>query len=443
MSTKIQYLNASQFEDQVLHADVPVVVDFYSTECPPCEALASKYDALAELYGDDIRFVKIFRQENRELALELGVSSSPTVLFYQEGVRVGETLAGGIKRAELVRNLDALLSTERSAQVHASQRPSRTECDVLILGAGPAGLTAALYLAQARFKTIVVDRALAGGNVALTHQVSNFPGFVEPQPGYMLAHHMTEQAKAAGAEFRLAVEVTDVDVTGRSVTLDGLETIRARKVILATGSSPRPLNVPGEREYRGRGISYCATCDAKYYQDKHVVVVGGGNSAVEEALFIAKFASRITVIHQLSHFQANKQAQERLLSIDKVEVLFEHEPREFVRVGDTVGRVKVQNLETGELKDLACHGVFIFAGMQPNLELFEDEFALDGFGYIQTTQGQHTSRPDWFAIGDVASKRYRQITTAVSDGTVAAMAIAQELESEENAVLSAPRYQRE
>lgn len=443
MSTMIQYLDASQFEAQVIQSDRPVVVDFYSTDCPPCEALASKYDGLSELYGNDIRFVKIFRQENRELATMLGIHSSPTVLFFQDGVRVGDTLSGGIKRSDMVRNLDALLPPERSALLHAAETPFTTDCDVLILGAGPAGLTAGLYLAQARYRTIVVDRALSGGNIALTHQVSNFPGFVEPQPGYMLAHHMSEQAKAAGVEFRLAVDVTDVDLAGKSVTLDGLETVRARKVIVATGSSPRPLDVPGELEYRGRGISYCATCDAKYYQDKHVVVIGGGNSALEEALFIAKFASRITIVHQLSHFQANKQAQERVLAHEAIDVLFEHEPREFVQVGATVGLVRVQDLETGDMKQIACDGVFIFAGMQPNLALFEGAFALDAFGYVQTTQGQHTSRADWFAVGDVANKRYRQITTAVSDGTVAAMAIAQELEAEEIALAVGPRCHRE
>lgn len=430
MSDKILHLDADQYEAQVLRSEKPVIVDWYSTECPPCEALAAKYEALAEIYGDDVRFVKIFRQGHRELATQLGVTSSPTVLFYQDGRLVGDRLSGGVKRRELERNLEALLSPDRARELRGRRQPVMTDCDVLILGAGPAGLTAGIYLAQARYKTIVVDRALAGGNVAVTHQVSNFPGFIEPQPGHMLAHYMSEQAKAAGVDFRLAVDVTEVDVAGRRIVIDGLETIRARKIIVATGSSPRPLGVPGEREYRGKGISYCATCDAKYYQDQHVVVIGGGNSAIEEALFISKFASRLTIVHQFDRLQANQQAQEKAFAHEKISFLFQHEPRAFISAGGTVGKVRVEDLKSGELKELDCDGVFIFAGMQPNLELFADAFELDAFGYLQTSGEQRTSRPHWFAIGDVATKRFRQITTATGDGTVAAMAIAHELEAE-------------
>ncbi len=430
MDDKILHLDADRYEELVLMADKPVVVDFYSTECPPCEALAAKYESVAELYGDDVRFVKVFRQGNRELATSMGIATSPTVIFYRNGERVGDRLTGGIKRTDLERNVAALLPPERAATLGARKERSITDCDVLILGAGPAGLTAGLYLAQARFKTIVVDRALAGGNMALTHSVSNFPGFVEPQPGYLLAHNMQEQAKRAGVEFRLAVDLTRIDLGAREVEIDGIETIRARKVIVATGSSPRPLGVRGEQEYRGRGISYCATCDAKYYQDKDVIVIGGGNSAIEEALFIAKFARSITVVHQFDHLQANKVAQERAFANEKLRFVWEHEPREFVGVGNTVGQVVVEDLKTGTHTTLACDGVFIFAGMLPNLEAFEGRFDLDEWGYAAVTPEMRTSLADVYAVGDVRGKRFRQMTTAVSDGTVAAMAIAQELDAQ-------------
>jgi thioredoxin reductase (NADPH) len=428
MAEKITYINAAQYEDEVIRGD-KVVVDFYSTECPPCEALASKYEGLSELYGDDVKFIKIFRQENRELAESLGITSSPTVLFYDRGKQVGDTLNGGIKRADLVKNLDALLPEERTVDIKQKIMPQHTSCDVLILGGGPAGLTAGIYSAQALLDTIVVDVALPGGWVTTTHQVSNYPGFIDPIQGFMLSHQMTEHAKQAGVKFRPAVDVSSVDLDKKEIVVDGFETITAKKIIIATGSSPRPLGVKGEKEYRGKGISYCATCDAKYYEDRDVIVIGGGNSAIEESLFISKFARRITIVHQFDQLQANKMLQEKILNHDKVDFIWEHEPREFVKNGDSVNEVVVEELKTGKMKTLGCDGVFIFAGTQPNLELFNGDFSLDQWGYVETDDDMHSSIPDVFVVGDIRSKKYRQITTAVSDGTIAAMAIAKELES--------------
>jgi thioredoxin reductase (NADPH) len=426
-SERILHVEADRFEEVVLNADRPVVVDFYSTECPPCEALAAKFEGLADVYGEDVRFVKIYRQGNRALSESLGVASSPTLLFYRDGLMVGDRLTGGIRRADVQRNLQLLLAPGRAAVLAAKVPRISTECDVLVIGAGPAGLTAGIYAAQARFKTIVIDRALPGGNLSITHQVSNFPGFIEPQPGYLLAHYMAEQSVKAGVEHRSAVDLTRVDLVAKEVEIDGVETIRARRIIVATGSSPRPIGVKGESEYRGRGISYCATCDAKYYQDKHVVVIGGGNSAVEESLFIAKFASRITVVHQFDKLQANRVAQESLFANPKVGFMFQHEPREFVAQGSTVGEVVVEDLRTKELHRIACDGVFIFAGMRPNLEPFGEAFELDDFGYVKVKEDMRTNVPGVFAAGDVRSKQFRQMTTAVSDGTIAAMAITREL----------------
>lgn len=427
MSEPITTIDADQFDSAVLAASRPVVVDFFSTECPPCDALASKYEALARLYGEDVTFIKIFRQGNRPLAESLGVTASPTLLFYRDGQEVGRRLTGGIKRSDIEQELHALLPKGRVEAIRARIPRVETECDVAILGAGPAGLTAAIYSAQAKLRTIVIDRALAGGNLTVTHKVSNFPGFPEPQPGFMLAHQMLQHALNAGAEMRQAVDVTRVDLDGRAIVIDGVETIRARKIIVATGSSPRPLGVEGEREYKGKGISYCATCDAKYYEGKHVVVIGGGNSAIEEALFISKFAARITVVHQFAELQANKQAQEAAFANDKIEFVFEHEPRVFVPHGKTIGAVQIEDLRTGERSTIGCDGVFVFAGMQPNLEPFNGELDRDEFGYIRVDEQMHTNVADVFAAGDIRSKMYRQMTTAVSDGTIAAMTIAREL----------------
>jgi len=434
MHTHIQEINAAEYES-VVHTNGSVVLDFYSTECPPCEALAAKFEPLSEIYGEDVKFVKIFRQGNKELAQKLGVSSSPTLIFFKDGKETGKRLSGGIKRAEIVENLETMLSPNRATQLRDSIPQTQTECDVLVLGGGPAGLAAAIYTAQAKLKTIVVDRDLPGGQVKTTHLVSNYPGFSEPISGYMLMHHMSEQTKAAGAEFRVAVDVTRTNCAAGEVVIDGVETIKAKKIILATGSSPRVIGVKGEREYKGQGVSYCATCDAKYYEGKHVVVIGGGNSAIEESLFITKFAERVTVVHQFDKLQANKTAQEKAFANPKISFMFEHEPREFVKEGQGVRKVIAENLKTKELVTIDCDGVFVFAGMNPNLEEFKDKFQLDSWGYIVTDRQFHTSIKNVFAVGDVASKQYRQITTAVSDGTIAAMALTREIE-EESAVVA-------
>ncbi|OGS18166.1 MAG: hypothetical protein A2219_03240 [Elusimicrobia bacterium RIFOXYA2_FULL_50_26] len=428
MTEKITYINAKEFETAVLKAE-RAVVDFYSTECPPCEALSSKYDSLSELYGDDIKFIKIFRQENRELAESLGVKSSPTVLFFTNGKQAQERFTGAVKRADIVKNLNAMLAPGRAREIASKTVAVQTECDLAILGAGPAGLTAAIYAAQAKLKTMVIDTALSGGQVAFTHQVSNFPGFAQPVAGYELMHFMTEQAKAAGAIFRFAVDVTSVSLANKTIVIDSYETITAKKVIVATGASPRPLGVRGEKEYRGHGISYCATCDAKYYQDKDVIVIGGGNSAVEESLFISNFARTVTIIHQFDTLQANKTAQEKAFANPKIKFVFRHEPREFLKEGNNGMKVTVEDLATREMKTLSCDGVFIFAGMQPNTAIFKEKLETDEGGYILTDEAMHTDAADVFACGDVRSKQYRQITTAASDGTIASIRAAKEIEA--------------
>jgi len=423
----VREIVADDFEREVLSSDLPVVLDFYSTECPPCEALAPKFDGLAELYGQHVKFLKMFRQGNREFCERLNVRSSPTLAFFKGGQEVGERLIGAIRRSAIIETLDTLVSAQAAEQIHRAERPTTTEADLLILGGGPAGLTAGIYAAQAKLRVIVVDAGLGGGNLSVTHQISNFPGFPKPQPGFMLAHYLVEHAKAAGVELRLAAEVGDVHPETPSLLVDGLETIVAKKLLIATGSSPREIGVKGEREYKGKGISYCATCDAKYYDGKHVVVIGGGNSAVEEALFISKFASKITIVHQFAELQANKVAQAQAFADPKIEFVFEHEPREFIHDGKTVNRVIVEDLKTRELRELSCDGVFIFAGMKPNLDLFREAFALDAFGYLKVDENMRTNMPNVYAAGDIVSKRYRQMTTAVADGTIASIAVAREL----------------
>jgi len=419
-------ISAAEYEKEVLQGG-KVALDFYSTECPPCEALAPKFESLAELYGEDIKFIKIFRQENRELAEKLGVTGSPTVLFFKDGKEVGTRLAGGIKRSDLIDNLDLMLPGEKVNAIKSQIKPFTTECDVLVIGGGPGGLTAGLYLCQAKVNTVMVDIGLPGGQVSTTHQVSNYPGFIDPQPGFMLSHNMSEQTKQCGTIFKVSVDVTKVDLQKKEIVIDGVETIKAKKIILATGTSYNLLGIPGERELKGNGISYCATCDAKYFNDKEVVVIGGGNSAIEEADFISKFADKVTIVHQFDKLQANKQAQEKAFANKRINFIFEHEPRKFERIGDKM-HVTIEDLKTKEHKVLETDGVFIFIGMKPNTDMFAGSLETDTWGYIKTDEDKRTSLPDVYAVGDVASKKYRQITTAIADGTIAAISVTKELE---------------
>ncbi len=419
-------INAADFQQEVLNG-AKVVVDFYSTECPPCEALAPKFDAMAELYGEKIKFVKIFRQGNRELATELGVSSSPTLLFYDNGAQILDTISGGIKKSEMLERLDKMLTQAEVLEIKAKQKQTVSEYDVAILGGGPAGLTAGIYLGQAKIKTVLIDPALPGGYMGITHQVSNYPGFEKPQAGFMLAHYMSEQAKHSGIDFKVAVDISSVDLHKKEIVIDALETIRAKKIIIATGTTPNTMNAPGEKEFKGKGISYCATCDAKYFVDKEVTVIGGGNSAVEEALFITKFASKVTMIHQFDKLTANQTAIEQLQANDKITVMYEHEPRKFEKRDGKMITI-IEDLKTKETKELSADGVFVFIGFKSNVSVLGQTLPeMDSWGYIKTNADMQTNLPDIYAVGDIISKKYRQITTAVADGTIAAITISKEM----------------
>ena len=419
-------INSSEFEAEVLNGG-KVILDFYSTECPPCEALASKFEDLSGLYGNDIKFIKIFRQGNRELAEKLGVKSSPTLLFFDDGIEVGERLTGGIKRIDIIRNLDSLLTDEKVKIIKSQIKPTVSEFDVIILGAGPGGLTAGLYLCQSKINTVLIDIALPGGHVSTTHEVSNYPGFIEPQAGYLLSHNMSEQTKLCGTIYKVAVDITRVDLEKKEVIIDEYETVKAKKIAIATGTTPNLTGAPGEKELKGKGISYCATCDAKYFEGKEAVVIGGGNSAIEESEYITRFVSKLTIVHQFDKFTANKQAQDKVFNNPKISILFENEPRAFIREGDKI-ITEVENVKTKIRQKLVSDGVFIFIGMKPNIDLFKDKLELDKWGYIKTDEDMRTSIPGIYAVGDVISKKYRQITTAVADGTIAAMAIAKEMD---------------
>lgn len=419
-------INTNDFDREVLQSG-NVVLDFYSTECPPCEALASKFENLAGIYGKEIKFIKVFRQQNRELAEKLGVKSSPTLLFFSNGREAAGRLTGGIKRSDIIRNLDSMLPQEKVEKIKSQIKTAVSEYDVIVLGGGPGGLTAGLYLCQSKINTVLIDISLPGGQVSTTHEVSNYPGFIEPQAGFMLSHNMSEQTKLCGTVYKVAVDITRVDLDRKEVIIDEYETVRAKKLVIATGTTPNLTGAPGEKELKGKGISYCATCDGKYMDGKEVIVIGGGNSAVEESEYLTRFANKLTIIHQFDKLTANKKAQDKIFRNPRISVIYDHEPRAFIKEGDKIV-TEIENVKTGGRQKLSSDGVFIFIGMKPNIELFRNKLELDKWGYIKTDEDMRTSITGVYAVGDVISKKYRQITTAVADGTIAAMAIAKEMD---------------
>lgn len=291
--------------------------------------------------------------------------------------------------------------------------------DLAIIGGGPAGLTAGLYGARANLKTIIIEKGLYGGQMQNTLEIENYPGF-QSIGGPDLSEHMYQQALAVGCEWKYG-EVTKVQLEGQTKLIEvGGETIEARSVIIASGAQPRKLGVPGEKELSGRGVSYCATCDGAFYEDLDVVVVGGGDSAVEEGMFLTRYASSVTVIHRRDVLRAQPILQERAFANPKMKFIFNSEVEE-IQGDKRVTGVLVRNNQDGSKQVIPCAGVFIYVGFFPNSDFLKGTGILDEWGYVVTGPDMKTSIPGVFAAGDVRNTPLRQIVSAAGDGAIAAM----------------------
>jgi len=307
-------------------------------------------------------------------------------------------------------NLSALGSPPASEETY----------DVVIIGGGPAGLTAGIYAGRAQLKTVIVEKGLPGGQIAQTDEVENYPGFPEGISGPELASRMVQQAEKFGARIVMD-EVLGLEKAEGGYLVRGYErNYRARAVIVATGANPRRLGVPGEDKFYGRGVSTCATCDGFFYRDKEVVVVGGGDAAVEEGIFLTKFARKVTLVHRRDELRANKVAQKRAFQNPKMHFLFSHVVTEILGEDQVTG-VRLKNLKTGEEYVYPTDGVFVFIGHEPNTAFLKGVVELRPDGYIAVRDEVFTSEPGIFAAGDVADPIYRQLTTSVGAGTRAAM----------------------
>lgn len=292
--------------------------------------------------------------------------------------------------------------------------------DLIVIGGGPAGLAAAIYAGRNRIKTVVIEKLVLGGQASNAYFIENYPGFPDGISGQELGRKMTEQANKLGPQviWGNAVKLKTSDKQQFEVQVDG-QTIKGKAVIIATGSENQKLAVPGEEEFRGRGVSYCATCDGAFYKNKNIMVAGGGNSAIEEALFLTRFAAKVSVVHRRDELRADKLLAERATGHPKI-YFFWHSAIEEIKGEKFVKEAILKDLTTGKKLIVPVDGIFVYIGSKPGSDLVKDLVKLDEQGYIITDDKMKTSTEGIFAAGDVRQKNLRQIVTAVADGAVAA-----------------------
>ncbi|MGI5997338.1 MAG: thioredoxin-disulfide reductase [Lutispora sp.] len=292
--------------------------------------------------------------------------------------------------------------------------------DVAIIGGGPAGLSAGLYASRGRLDTVIIEKGRWGGQAATTEELENYPGSIEHPTGPKLTERMREQAEAFGTEF-ISDEVVGFDLSDKIKVLKLKEReIKTKAIIIATGAQHVNLGAPGEDTFRGKGVSYCATCDADFFTELEVVVVGGGDAAVEEAIYLTKFAEKVTIVHRRNEFRAAKSIVEKALANDKIHVMWDSVVEEIYGDGIVEG-VKLKNVKTGEITDYRTDGVFIFVGTRPVSEFVKGIVDMDPKGYIITDSEMKTSVEGIFAAGDVRNTPLRQVITAAADGAIAAI----------------------
>jgi thioredoxin reductase (NADPH) len=299
--------------------------------------------------------------------------------------------------------------------------------DVIIIGAGAAGLTAGIYTSRAKLSTLILNEGAVGGQMVLTEEIANYPG-VESVKGYELANTMKNQAKNFGCKIKSNIKISKYKFEGdvKEIELTDGRSFKGKSIILTPGGRPRSLNLEGEDEYKGKGISYCATCDGDFFTGKEVVVVGGGNSALEEAVALTKYATKVTIVHQFDHFQAFEHAIQEAAKNPKIEFIMESELRGFYGNGQ-LEKVVIEHLPTGNKTEMKTDGTFIFVGYQPNTESLVDLVQLNNRNEILVDSDMKTSIKGVFAAGDCINKRYRQVTTAVAEGTIAALSVSEYL----------------
>ncbi len=425
-------LDRKQFEKLVNEEKRTVLLDFWAPWCTYCRRLEPAYNqaaAEAEARGSDVIFAKVNIDDEPTLADQFGIEVIPTLVLFQGGQAVAGVVNPPSKAA-----IEAFLADNLKS---SDQNPRLSKIyDTIILGGGPAGYTAALYTSRAGLSTLVLEQVSAGGQMALTTQIDNYPGFEDGIDGFTLGQKMQAGAERFGTETLLAevrsVQLADTQVEGLDKPVKIIETsdgtFYGRTVILATGAKARKLGIEGEEALTGKGVNYCAACDGNAYRGKTVIVVGGGNSAAADALTLSRLAEKVYIVHRRDTLRATKIYHEPLLKAENVEFLWDSAITKLKTGDDANGSglhntrltaVTVQNLKTGEAQDVACDGIFVSVGRQPASGLFAGQVELDGAGYVIAGEDTKTSVPGVFAIGDLRTKTLRQVITAAADGAVA------------------------
>lgn len=386
------------------------LVDFWAPWCPHCRKINPAYEQIAEQYAGVLEVVKVDMDEDDKLWSELQVELIPTLRLYVDGKPVASTVAPESKAV-----IDEFLSDILPEQI---KEENDHVYDMIVIGGGPGGYTAALYAARAGLDTLVIEKLSAGGQMALTHQIDNYPGFVDGIGGWELADQMQRQAERFGATTQ-NVEVRSVNLNSSPKTVETSEgTFYGKTIVLATGANPRELGVPNEKELVGRGVAYCAACDGMFYKGKTVVVVGGGNTAAADALLLSRIAEKVIIVHRRNTLRATKIYHEPLMKAENVEFRWNSVVTELLHEDNITG-VRLKDVQTGEETVIAADGVFVSVGRKPATELVSDQIELDKGGYIVAGETTETNIPGVYAVGDVRTKLLRQVVTAVADGAMA------------------------
>jgi len=305
-------------------------------------------------------------------------------------------------------------TTTQEAELHIS------EYDLIIIGAGPAGMAAALYAVRAGLRFFLLEGKLPGGLMSTTDKIENYPGCTEVLTGMQLSDNMEKQLLSFGVKYHWAYIEQIQKIEGKFILRsDEGKMFIARTVIIATGSTPKKLHIPGEEEFRGRGVSYCATCDGPFYKGKTVVVIGGGDSAVKEAIYLTRFAKKVYVVHRRNILRAEKIVADEAMKNPNVELILDSVVDAIIGEGGKVTQVKVKHTKNDSIRDVFTDGVFIYVGYKPKSKFLGDLVKKDEIGFIMTDEDMKTSTPGMFAAGDVRSKTFRQVVTAVADGAIA------------------------
>lgn len=404
---------AAEFK-QMLAEKKTFLADFYATWCGPCKMLSYVLEDIAEKMGERIDIVKIDIDKEPELTEEMDITIIPGLFFIKNG-EIASRYSGFLPQQRLQARLEKLLGNEPPVE----QEPEKNY-DLIIIGGGAAGLTAAIYARRAGLKTLVLESFAPGGKLIKTFEIENWPG-IKNVNGSQLAYDIYEQAMALGTNYLYEkVSALKIDNGLKHVRCVSGAEFTAPAVIIATGTVERLLHIPGEQEMIGRGISFCAVCDAAFYRNKPVIIVGAGNAAFEESLYLAEFASKITILARRDVIAAEQITQDKVAKNPKIEVLTWRVPQEVIIENNRVAGLKVLNKQTGAVEYMQAKGIFPYIGADPVTDFCRELGITDAKGYLVVNSDMSTIAPGIYGAGDVCAKVLRQVVTATNDGAIAA-----------------------